>query len=206
MKQDAKTNPINYYHTLEVGPTASSWQIKAAFRRLARKYHPDVRKTGSMAKMTQINEAYEVLSNRLKRASYDRVLQGRRFFSDDEIDGGTVINTAFYDFEPMMVAAQEASNGKSREQIVNALVDIGVTSAAAAEIADEVFETRAYLRKKAMIDAARVGIFIIVLDAIIAGIMYAFNPETDFFTHALVGLIVIVTISFIVGMYKKVTA
>ncbi|MFC1906065.1 J domain-containing protein [Chloroflexota bacterium] len=205
MAQNTKTLK-DYYHTLEVSPTASSWQIKAAFRRLARRYHPDVPQTGSINKMTEINEAYDVLSNRLKRGSYDRVLHGRHFFSDEEIDSGTVVNRAFYDFEPMMVAAQEASNGKSKVQIISILVDIGLTSSAATEIVDEVFETRAELRKKTVIDTIRTGIFLLLMDAIIAGIMYAFNPATDIFTHATVGLIVIVVISSIVGAYKKITS
>jgi molecular chaperone DnaJ len=60
----------DYYKILGVDRGASDDEIKKAFRRLAHKYHPD--KGGDEKKFKEINEAYQVLSNKEKRAQYDR--------------------------------------------------------------------------------------------------------------------------------------
>jgi len=64
----------DYYETLGVPKDADEKAIKAAFRKLARKYHPDVcpNKTEGERKFKEINEAYEVLSDKEKRAKYDQ--------------------------------------------------------------------------------------------------------------------------------------
>jgi len=59
----------NYYDTLGVKKDASADDIKRAFRKLARKYHPDA--GGDEEKFKQVNEAYEVLSDTEKRKQYD---------------------------------------------------------------------------------------------------------------------------------------
>ena len=61
----------DYYKILGVEKTASQDEIKKAFRKLAHKYHPD-KPDGDEAKFKEINEAYQVLSNKEKRAQYDR--------------------------------------------------------------------------------------------------------------------------------------
>lgn len=67
----------DYYKVLGVERTASDDEIKKAFRRLARKHHPDVSKASdASARMQEINEAHEVLRDKEKRAAYDRVGQG----------------------------------------------------------------------------------------------------------------------------------
>jgi curved DNA-binding protein len=67
----------DYYETLGVAKTASADEIKSAFRKLARKHHPDVAKPKEKAaaeeKFKQINEAYEVLSDPDKRSKYDQL-------------------------------------------------------------------------------------------------------------------------------------
>ena len=65
----------DYYQTLGVSRDASDDELKKAFRKLARKHHPDVAedKAGAEAKFKEINEAYEVLSDPEKRKKYDRL-------------------------------------------------------------------------------------------------------------------------------------
>ncbi|MBN2197635.1 DnaJ domain-containing protein [Candidatus Wolfebacteria bacterium] len=60
----------DYYKILGINKDASAEEVKKAFRKLAHKYHPD--KGGDEKKFKEINEAYQVLSNKEKRAQYDR--------------------------------------------------------------------------------------------------------------------------------------
>ncbi len=61
------------YETLGVSKNASQDEIKKAYRRLARKYHPDINKdAGAEEKFKEINAAYEILSDEEKRKQYDR--------------------------------------------------------------------------------------------------------------------------------------
>ncbi len=65
--------PRDYYEVLGVPRNASQDEIKAAFRRLARQYHPDVSsEPDAEERFKEINEAYAVLSDPQKRAAYDR--------------------------------------------------------------------------------------------------------------------------------------
>src|SRR5437867_10330652 len=65
----------DYYEVLGVPRTASEAEIKKAFRKLAREYHPDVAKNKKQSeeKFKELNEAYEVLGDPAKRKKYDEL-------------------------------------------------------------------------------------------------------------------------------------
>ncbi|MSQ11014.1 MAG: J domain-containing protein [Dehalococcoidia bacterium] len=67
----------DYYEVLQVHPMAESEVVQAAYRRLAMKYHPDV-SPGAQAqqRMSQLNQAYEILKDSQKRRAYDRQRSG----------------------------------------------------------------------------------------------------------------------------------
>ncbi len=64
----------NYYETLGVEKNASDEEIKSAYRKMAKKYHPDLNKDNPQAaeKFKEVNEAYECLSDKQKRSNYDQ--------------------------------------------------------------------------------------------------------------------------------------
>ena len=69
---------IDYYTVLGVDPSADDKAIKTAYRKLARKYHPDVSKLpGTEEKFKQVAEAYEILHSTEKRAEYDALREAR---------------------------------------------------------------------------------------------------------------------------------
>lgn len=88
--------PRDYYEVLGVPKSASNEDLKAAFRRLARQYHPDVNKSvDAEERFKEINEAYAILSDEQKRAAYDRYGHaGVR----NAAGGGPDINVDFSDF------------------------------------------------------------------------------------------------------------
>jgi curved DNA-binding protein len=99
----------DYYKTLGIERGAAADEIKKAFRRLARKYHPDVSKEADAERrMQEINEAYAALSDPEKRAAYDRLGSGYRSGEDfrpppdwgagSEFSGGFAEGTDFSDF------------------------------------------------------------------------------------------------------------
>jgi curved DNA-binding protein len=70
----------DYYKIMGVSPDASDKDIKTAYRKLARKYHPDISKEANAEEQfKEMGEAYEVLKDPVKRAEYDQYLKNREF-------------------------------------------------------------------------------------------------------------------------------
>jgi len=109
----------DYYKILGVEPTADDKAIKAAYRKLARKYHPDVSKERDAEdKFKEANEAYEALSSPEKRAEYDelrkygqhgRPFQGPPGWESRAGGGGGFENGDFSDFFSSIFGARGGS-------------------------------------------------------------------------------------------------
>jgi curved DNA-binding protein len=118
----------DYYATLGVEPTAGDAEIKTAYRRLARKYHPDVSKeAGAEDKFKAVNEAYEALRDPQKRAAYDQLKAqgyrpgeefhtppnygGGKGYDFEEVFGGGAGGGGFSDFFESLFARQRGGGG-----------------------------------------------------------------------------------------------
>ena len=101
----------DYYEILGVEAGAGEAEIKTAYRRLARKYHPDVSKeAGAEEKFKAVNEAYEALRDPQKRAAYDQ-LRARGYRPGDEVQpppGGFGGGPGGVDFEEIFAGGGAA--------------------------------------------------------------------------------------------------
>ena len=85
----------DYYEALEVSRDASEDEIRQSYRRLARRYHPDVNKeAGAEDRFKQISEAYDVLRDPEKRARYDRF--GATWRAGQDASGASGFGEAFH--------------------------------------------------------------------------------------------------------------
>lgn len=99
----------DYYKILDVDRASSQAEIKKAYRKLARKYHPDVSKVANAEeRFKEVNEAYEVLSDEKKREQYDTLganwQNGQNFDPPPGWDGG-------FDFNQFNQGAHGAAGG-----------------------------------------------------------------------------------------------
>lgn len=141
---------IDYYKILEIDKSASADAIKKAYRRLARKWHPDVNPNDAAAKVKfqQLNEANEVLSNPEKRKKYDKY--GKDWERGEEYDAykqqqsqysntgrqqasGNFDGEDFSDFFASMFGQQAGGGSRSakfRGQDLNAALQLDIKEAA----------------------------------------------------------------------------
>src|SRR5471032_2796937 len=110
-----------YYETLEVERNADESKLKAAFRKLAMKWHPDKNPgdASSEVRFKEINEAYEVLKDGDKRAAYDRF--GHAAFEQGGTGGGPGFGAGFASsfsdiFEDLFGMAGQRGRGGGRER------------------------------------------------------------------------------------------
>ena len=90
-------NKRDYYEVLGVDKNASEADIKSAFRKLAKKYHPDVSKEEDAAeKFKEAQEAYAVLSDAQKRSQYDQF--GHQAFNNMGGSGASGFDFSGFDF------------------------------------------------------------------------------------------------------------
>ncbi len=96
----AATDFKDYYRILGVSKTATPEEIKQAFRKLARKYHPDVNPNNKQAEASfkEVNEAYEVLSDPDKRKKYDQFGQYWKQAESGFPNGGVGVDMGGFDF------------------------------------------------------------------------------------------------------------
>jgi curved DNA-binding protein len=114
----------DYYKVMGVARDATEAQIKQAYRKLARKYHPDVSKEkDAEARFKEVGEAYEVLKNAEKRAAYDQLGQHRpgedfrpppNWDSGFEFSGAGPGNSTYSDFFESLFGAQARGRGGFR--------------------------------------------------------------------------------------------
>ena len=132
---DEMAEKRDYYEVLGVDKTADEKEIKKAYRKLARKYHPDVveedKKEEATEKFKEISEAYAVLSDEEKRSRYDQFGHaGMEGFSNEDI----FRNVNFED----IFQGEEAANGADKEVTVRHDVFCPVCEGSKAEPGSEV--------------------------------------------------------------------
>lgn len=118
---------MNYYEILEISKNASDEVIKNAYRALVKKYHPD--KNGNSLiteeRMSKINEAYETLIDKEKRAIYDNELlfqeQEEKRLEEEKLYSNIINNKSFNEYEDLEVE----ENKKSLKEKFEALDEKG---------------------------------------------------------------------------------
>ena len=115
---------MNYYEILEISKSATLEVIKAAYKAQISKYHPDNLETGDLKKAQQINEAYEVLSDPVKRAEYDKKIA---LDEGNDIKNGDEKETTKYKDTPTdnEKSSDEENKDSEKTDIVEETKDLG---------------------------------------------------------------------------------
>jgi hypothetical protein len=186
----------NYYEILQVSPNAEPSVIVAAYRRLAQTYHPDTAKTQmSSARMYDINEAYEVLSDPYRRAAYDRTFR-------DTYKSVDVMTEELTEEEIVIglvrFAAVKAAEGKKRSEVADELTRQGIPYDIAAEVVNRVFKYRSTLKRKE--GGISIGFGLLMLIA--GGIIFVVTGGGII----MIGLLIFGGITLLVGFFRLLTS
>ncbi len=191
----------NYYDILQVSQNAKLPEIKGAYKKLAKSYHPDTT-TDSTAtdNMADINEAFEILSDSARRATYDQVFVARSILQKDTDE--TVPDDSL---RAVRDAVKRASGEKSKEQIMDDLVRTGISQSDAEQIIDEVFASSTRSTKKGGSDLLGCGVSALIISGILYGIFYLLWPCHSSYinNYIMVGLLIIGLICVVMGMYQR---
>ena len=193
----------NYYEILQVSPNAELSVIAAAYKRLAQSHHPDKMKDpASTTRMADINEAYEVLSNPIRRSNYDHAFKTKYRAEESEPEAPTEEQVMV---ALMRFAAEEAAKGRKRSQVADELTRKGVPYDIAAQIVETVFGYRSELKRKEGLKGIGCGLIMLVVGGIITAITYsaASGGGTYIVTT---GLFIVGAITLIVGFIRWITS
>ncbi len=133
-------NKKDYYEVLGVSKTATDEEIKRAFRKLAKTYHPDNKQTGDEAKFKELGEAYAILSDPQKRKQYDQFGHqafqnggaGYNGFSAEDIDLNDILRdlfggASFSGFHDFNFGGNRSTSGKRPRKGEDSLVRVNLT-------------------------------------------------------------------------------
>ncbi len=167
---------VNYYDILKVSPKASRAEIKSAYRRLARKLHPD-RNNGSKEtalKFAAIAEAYEILGNANERVLYDRRLVDAQFSENGNGGSGfaatnphakrwrqMVYEKRYNDIIDRMIA-EERGEAMAFQKAVYPLVALLVSLILATALKPRIFENSEIIGRIIIVSLFVVGIIHII--------------------------------------------
>ena len=191
----------SYYDVLQVSTRAEPAVITAAYKRLAQTYHPDKSKDPeASAKMAKINVAYEVLSDPIKRAAYDRTFKVTYEPQEPETEQPTEENIIV---GVMRFAAEKAAEGKNRTQVADELARMGVPYDVAAEVVKRVFEYRSAVRSREGKKSIGCGLAMLIVGGLVTGITYlaASGPEGGTYLVT-TGLFICGAITLVVGIVQ----
>ena len=107
----------DYYKILDITEFSTSEEIKNAYRKLARKWHPDIAgNTPDAIKMfKEINEAYQILSDKTKKSDYDKARRFYNYASSNRTENKTQNNTTTPNFKETFKETQNEKNEKSKK-------------------------------------------------------------------------------------------
>lgn len=174
------------YHTLEVSVDADARQLKSAYRRLARQWHPDVSASPEAhARFAEINEAYQILSDPLRRAAYDRgedVTLPRTFYAAAAYAAAVVAKEREFNLELDAELAVFRQEMAERQQAVLVVVPLFISAFLVMATKPEGFVGGGVMGKLAILVLAIVGLFYLVKNLKDVLRRYTYQSEDSFTT------------------------